>query len=367
MANGMPAGRRMVFATEFWFGSTGAGLASGFRADGWAVHEIDIRAFFTAGETVAHRVAAQLMRSSMARAYNAAILTAVEQLQPQAFVTVKGVHIDPDTLDQIRRMGIVTINYYPDFHFDHPGFELATLPLYSLVLTTKSFQVRFLEELVGAQRVTFLHHGYSDLVFFPRVMAVDEQDYLADVTYVGNHSRTKENWLSSIVHRLPNVRLRIVGSRWEHTRDAALKRCAIGHVLAGDFHVCAVEHSRINIAVHGDRHEQEGWQDLVSTRTFEIPACKGFMLHVDNSEVRELFAPGQEIDVFASEDELIEKIVYYLGRPQLRREMIERAYRRCVPTYGYNARAVIISRKIALLLDQRVTERMNAVDAGAAA
>jgi spore maturation protein CgeB len=73
------------------------------------------------------------------------------------------------------------------------------------------------------------------------------------------------------------------------------------------------------------------------------------MLHIDNHEVRELFEPGREIDVFASEDELIEKITHYLGRPELRREMIERAYARCVPAYGYNARAVLISRVIASL------------------
>ena len=35
--------------------------------------------------------------------------------------------------------------------------------------------------------------------------------------------------------------------------------------------------------------DETQWKDLVSTRTFEIPACKGFMLHVDNSEVREFF------------------------------------------------------------------------------
>jgi spore maturation protein CgeB len=345
----MLAGRRMVLVTENWFGSSGRGLACGFRANGWAVHEIENSTFFTRAGTTAGRLVVRLMRPLMIKAYNDAILTAVEQLRPQALVITKGTYINPGTLERIARMRVAAVNYYPDFHFDHSGFNLATLPLYALVVTTKSFQVRFLQQLVGAERVVFLHHGYSDLVHFPRFTSVDEAGCLADVTYVGNYALNKEQWLRSIVRRLPGIRLRVVGSRWEHARDDALKRCAIGHGLLGDFYARAVQQSRINIAVHGERSKREGWQDLVSTRTFEIPACKGFMLHIDNHEVRELFEPGREIDVFASEDELIEKITHYLGRPELRREMIERAYARCVPAYGYNARAVLISRVIASL------------------
>ncbi len=85
------------------------------------------------------------------------------------------------------------------------------------------------------------------------------------------------------------------------------------------------------------------WADMVSTRTFEIPACRGFMLHVDNEEIREFYKPGVEIDVFASPEELADKIKFYLRRPDLRAKMIERAFQRCVPNYSYIARARYIS------------------------
>jgi spore maturation protein CgeB len=285
----------------------------------------------------------------MVKAYNDAILEAIEQLQPRAFVTVKGMYINPCTIERIARMGIATVNYYPDYHFDYPGLDISTLPLYSVVLTTKSFQISYLRQLVGAGRVDFLHHGYSDFVHVPCSVQPDERHHLADVSYVGNYSPHKEKWLRPIVRQLPGVRLRIVGSRWECGQDDDLKRCAIGHPLTGDFCARAMQYSRINVAVHGEPSRREGWQDFVSLRTFEIPACKGFMLHIDNDEIRQLFEPGREIDVFANEDELVAKLTYYLARPELRREMIERAYRRCVPAYGYNARAAAISRRIEAL------------------
>lgn len=92
--------------------------------------------------------------------------------------------------------------------------------------------------------------------------------------------------------------------------------------------------------------DHTGWQDLTSARTFEIPACKGFMLHIDNEEVRGLFTPGEEIDVFNDVDELCAKIESYLAHDEEREAMIEPAYRRCVPAYSYDERARVISEWI---------------------
>jgi spore maturation protein CgeB len=349
----MLTGKRVVMANELWFGSTGAALAHGLRAQGWDVHGVDPRSFFAQQRATVTRVMSRLTRPWNIYAYNAAILEAVAQIKPHAFLTVKGSWLQPETLEQITKRGIVSLNYYPDFHFRHKDLDQSTFPRFDLFLTTKSFQVEYLRNIKGRQRVILLHHGYADLVHFPRSESIGESDYLADVTYVGNYSPFKEKWLQAIAHRLPEVDFCIVGFAWENARDRKLKKSLLGNGLTGDFYARAVQHSRINIALHGGPIKPEGWQDLVSTRTFEIPACKGFMLHIDNEEVRGMFEPGREIDVFASEDKLIEKIAYYLANPELRREMIERAYARCVPAYGYDARAGVISRHITSMIATR--------------
>jgi hypothetical protein len=349
----MVTGRRAIIAAEFWHGSTGAALAHGLRKCDWQVHEIDARLFFLEPHSTLTKVVSRLAHWPGIRAYNAAVLAAVDRARPQVFLTVKGAWLQADTLRRLAERGVLCFNYYPDFHFEHQGLDRATLRLFDLVLTTKSFQVEYLQRLIGADRVAMLHHGYSDLIHLPRSSALQERDYFADVTYVGNYSAYKEKWLTAIARRLRQARLCIIGSRWDFAHDDLLKRCTLGHVLTGDFHARAIQHSRINVAIHGGPTGPCGWQDLVSTRTFEIPACKGFMLHIDNAEVRCLFKPGREIGVFASEDELIEKIEHYLARAMLRCEMIERAYQRCVPAYGYDARAEVISRRMTALLESR--------------
>ncbi len=345
-------GKRIVLAAEFWFGATGSGLAHGLRKQGWDVHELDMQSFFLQRGSLPARLAARLMRRWSVHAYNAAILQAVDEMRAHAFLTVKGLWLLPETLRQIAARSVASVMYYPDFHFEYDGLDQATFPLYDLFLTTKSFQLDHLRKLLDPSRVALVHHGYSDLVYYPRCEAVQEADYAADVTYVGNYTPAKERWLRSIAERLSDARLSVVGHFWENVQDAALRRRLLGFGLSGDFYARMIQLSRINIAIHGGPRAPGGWEDVVSTRTFEIPACKGFMLHIDNAEVRTLFEAGREIDVFASEDELIDKITYYLARPELRRQMIERAYARCVPAYGYAARTKAISDKLDALLGQ---------------
>lgn len=349
----MLSGNRLVFAGEFWYGATGHGLAHGLRAQGWDIAEVDVGNFLARSVGLPHRIAARLARPMAVRAYNAAIIEAAERYEPQALLTVKGSWISEDTLRRLRARGILTVNYYPDFRFAYPDLADGTIDLYDLFVTTKSFQLDYLGRRLGAARVAFLHHGYDDLAYYPRLKAIAEGDYRVDLLYVGNHSPYKERWAAAIARRLPDLSFRVVGAGWKNAAEPALRRAVLGGQLSGDFYARAVQRARINIAIHFGPAGPEGWQDLVSTRTFEIPACRGFMLHIDNSEVRGLFEPGREIDVFADEDALVGRIRHYLDRPALRAEMIERAYRRCVPAYGYAARAADLSQRISALLHAR--------------
>ncbi len=291
--------KRVVVAHEIWFGSTGSGIVHGLRSLGADVFEVDQRTFTFEPRDLLARAAYRALLPLRIKAYNKAVIDAVSRIEPDAFLTIKGVWLRPATLQEIGDRGVTRINYYPDFHFGYPEVNSATFALYDKFLTTKSFQVEHLNRAIGPERVAFLHHGYSDNVHFPRHQGeVLDDDYLADVTYLGRYTPYKEKWLSALARFAPQVKLKIVGAGWEAARDASLRGSILGHQLSGDFYARAIQSSRINLAVHMGPVEPKGWQDLVSTRTFEIPACKGFMLHIDNEEVRGLFEVGREIDVF---------------------------------------------------------------------
>ncbi len=336
----------MVAATEFWDGASGAGLVSGFRELGWLVQTVDHGAFVRSAKSFAARVALRLDRNALHQAYRDAIWDGCEALRPDVFFTVKGSGLNAALLARIQSLGTTTVMYYPDLHFEHAGLDQGSFGHYDLFVTTKSFHLEWLRERLVPERVAFVPHGYSDAVFQPVTNAVGDSQYRFDVLYVGNHSQYKQRWFERLLELNPELNLAVVGNRWrEQKRPLPIAAKYFLGEVRGLRLSKLIQSSKINIGLHFGK-SQAGWEDLVSTRTFEIPACKGFMLHIDNSEVRQLLAVGQEIDVFSSPQELHEKITFYLSRPELRLEMLESAYARAVPAYGYARRAVQISRLV---------------------
>lgn len=341
----MPRAPVMVMAGEFWAGSTGSGLADGFRSLGWAVQDVDIERYRPAsGQSLLQRGVGQISRAMGKTAFQDAVSAACRALEPDVFVTIKGTCIGRELLDQCRKLGAATVLFYPDVDFEHPGVQQETFASYDLIITTKTFHLDALRRRVGSTRVAYVPHGYAGAVHRPLFETLPDGGHVADILHAGSCSSYKAQWLTGLREALPEPRLRIVGERWSrHPSRAALGGCIEGRALTGAAYAQAVQTARINVAVHHGP-TRSGWQDVVSTRTFEIPACRGFMLHIDNDEVRTFYAPGTEIDVFASLEELVSKARFYLARPELRSAMIERAYRRCVPAYSYRARAGEIAK-----------------------
>jgi len=337
----------MVFAGNFRAGSTERGLSQGFQRLGWIVQEVDHRTYVgVSGGSPIARVVARLAKSTGVRNYNMAILDTCRHLQPDVFFTVKGLGLTQQCLSTLGAQNTNTVCYYPDLHFDHPNLDIGALYASDLFATSKSFHMPHLARQGLGERSCFVAHGYCENAHRPVLHQVSETDYTADVRYIGNHSPAKQLWLEELHGHAPELDLRVVGSRWRQALPPELRRklfeaasyTAVAYALA-------TQTARINVAVHWGK-SSSGWEDLVSTRTFEIPACGGFMLHVDNDEIREYYRPGEEIDVFSSSAELADKCRYYLKHPEKRHRMAQKAHERCVPHYSYAARAAELDRQM---------------------
>lgn len=335
--------RRAVIATEFWHGSTGRGLAHGFRNLGWLVQEVDILAYAPIGRRLTGRIAGRLFKRSFRASYNDAILAAVKQHDADTFITVKGNSVDLATLAALAEAGVRRVNYYPDVEFAHHGMGVDQLPGYDVIATTKSFHLDFLRSLPGERTVELVQHGYSPLVHRPISVPADDAGFARDLLYVGNASPYKREWMIKLAEALPHRSMLIVGTRWA---DAAAGTALAGRVMeavVGDFYADLIGSSRINIALHSGPVRTPGWEDKVSTRTFEIPAAGGFMLHVDNAEVRSLYRVGAEMDAFATPSDLIDRVEHHLTHAEQRRAIAAAGHARAVPAYSLDARAAEIA------------------------
>lgn len=346
---------RMMIAGEFWHGATARGLVGGFRALGWDVAEVDILHFVLSGHGLLSRAAARLLWRNAIAEYNAEILRRAELNRIELFLTIKGVSITSRTVERLRAMGTRVVVFYPDVLFNHPGVDLAALAAADLIVTTKSYHAARLDRLVGPERHAFVHHGYCPGAHSPRYRD-GIVPYRWDIGFIGNFSSYKADHLAAVVRAFPEARIAIIGNGWEKVSlHPALAPHVLGGALTGDYFSRAIEQTRINLAVHHGPIGPDGWQDLTSTRTFEIPAVGGFMLHVDNAEVRTLYEPEREIGVFADTGSMIEQIGHYMTHEDERAAIGAAGHRRCVPAYSLEHRA----GEIAALLAERglLTER----------
>jgi spore maturation protein CgeB len=76
--------------------------------------------------------------------------------------------------------------------------------------------------------------------------------------------------------------------------------------------------------------------ETTTTRTFEIPAAAAFMLAERTNDHLALFEEGIEADFFTSDEELREKIQFYLTHDTVRTKIAAAGRRRCVKS-GYHS------------------------------
>lgn len=227
--------RVLLYASDCVSTGGGFAMAQGFRRQGWDVQEADIGRFFPFWRALPLKAIRRILEPAIARDYNRFIVDQARKLQPTAFVTMKGSYLTAATLKSLAEQGIPCVNYYPDFRFSYREIDEDSFGHYTHFFTTKSYQVAYLRERLGAERVTYLPHGYTPDIHRPPVGdSSAAKVYEADIGYIGNHSAEKERWLGAVRQRLPNRSLRIYGSRWrESVKDEALRACCVGRTAEG--------------------------------------------------------------------------------------------------------------------------------------
>ena len=76
----------------------------------------------------------------------------------------------------------------------------------------------------------------------------------------------------------------------------------------------------------------------LNMRHFEITAAGGFMLCYDQAELADHFTPGKECAVFESEQDLLDKIQYYLSHPEERAAIARAGQKRTLAQHLYSHR-----------------------------
>jgi spore maturation protein CgeB len=98
-----------------------------------------------------------------------------------------------------------------------------------------------------------------------------------------------------------------------------VKRHHTGYEAINDYHSIACEASKIVIGIDGWPERSKSW----SARLYRTLCAGGFYLTNYTKDMENYFKPGEVLDVYHNEDELIEKILYYLNNDNERTRISE--------------------------------------------
>jgi spore maturation protein CgeB len=330
---------RILTSGESWWGATGRGYTISLRDLGHEVGEVNVDHYVPQWRKRSSRLLLRLVLPIAVREFNEEILRQAHEMHPHIFLAFKGPYILAATLRELRARGVQLYNYYQDTSaFAHGPILPRALPEYDCIFYSKPFWDTDVRKHIKLKRTVYLNHGYDDYLSKPWPLTERDQIFEADVVVIGNQTGYKEQILGELLRLRPNLNLKIWGNRWENCRNPQILECWQRGPLTGQAYYRALQAARINLAITSGIVKGASRGDYTTGRTFQIPACKGFMLHERNDEVLDLFEEGKEIACYASVPELAEKIDYYLAHQEERTAIAAAGYRRCVPAYSDTTR-----------------------------
>lgn len=246
----------------------------------------------------------------------------------------KALTITPEALQAVREVSPQTViaGYSPDDmagkHNQSRPF-VKNLSLYHVFFTTKSYGVKEIEAL-GVPLTIFIGNAFDPNTHHPMIISEeDKKRFGGQVGFIGDYEIERAQFIHYLASH--GILVRIWGPNWK-------TKCKLNHPnmiiegksLWGDQYAKAI--CAFDINLHFLRKIN---RDLQTQRSIEIPACGAFMLAERTNEHLKLFEEGKEAEFFSSNQELLEKVHYYLKHEDERKNIARNGRERCLES-GYS-------------------------------
>ncbi|MBD3797008.1 MAG: glycosyltransferase family 1 protein [Campylobacterales bacterium] len=249
---------------------------------------------------------------------------------------VKGNDVYPSTLKKIKTVypSIQLVSWsLDDMYAWHNRSLYFTygLKYYDNVFTTKSYNVNELP-LIGAKKVHFIYQAYSKEIHIPHNECIKKPIY--DIVFIGFPEKERFESLQYLAQN--GIKVDIFGypSEWQKEPYLTHHENLIIHAegVYGQEYAKTIGSAKISLCFL-----RKANRDLHTSRSIEIPACGGFMLAERTTEHSELFTEDQEAVYFSSDEELLEKVRYYLSHDDERKAIAGAGLKRCqISGYSYD-------------------------------
>lgn len=327
---------------EEWRGSNASGLFYALSRVGCITTVVNELAYVSIrGVGFSAKAMNWSIRKAQIHDFNNQLTQITKSVKPDWVLVYKGAFIAPETIQFWKRLGLPVVNFFPDVSFLAHGIYIPRcIPLYDHIFTTKTFAATDLQNHFNynPSDVSFIPHGFDPTLH--RKMDTSDSPFSCEASFIGNYSKHKELFLTAVKQKYSVLDLRIWGATWGQSKASLLKNVIQGITVVGDSYTLALNSSKVNIALLSEIVEGASSGDQITSRTFHITGCGGFMLHQRTQELLEYFEEGKEMACFDSMEELTEKIKYYLENDRERIKIQEAGYLRAQNSYSLDIRAL---------------------------
>lgn len=325
-----------------YFGTLGWGGTSLQRCEALRrvahVYAVDTRRFVPEvgwGRRPWHSLAHRLGWGPLVTRVSGELVREARRFEPDWVWVDQGLLVSRAAIEEVRSGCRARVAHYTPDSLASPGFSnrcfREAVGAYDLCITTKPNEPsRYLA--LGAKQVRFSQQGYDPGIHRPIALSSEARArFAADVAFVGEHNAARARSLATLA-RSEVCTLAIYGRRWERgATGTVLRRLQRGWVY-GDDYARALSAARIGL---GFLNHDVG--DVYTTRSFEIPACGTLLLAERTDAHRELFSEDHEAVFFGSDEELLDKVRFYLLHDAARASIAAQGHRR-VAGYTWQAR-----------------------------
>ena len=229
---------------------------------------------------------------------------------------------------------------------------LECLPLYDVFFTTKSHDVAPLQA-AGCPRCEYIQKGFMPSMHRPVSVTATERATLGGpVGFVGTWERERAESMRKLAK--VGIPVRIWGSDWQKCRRPHPQmKIEFRPVYREEYAktLCSFDIGLCFLRKYAfDKH---------TARSIEIPACGAFMLAERTQEHLDLFEEGKEAEFFACDEELLDKVGYYLSHSAERKRIALAGRERCLRSgYSHQHRLKTMLNTIATMRVQQATRKI---------
>jgi len=288
--------------------------------------------------------------------------------------------ITPETLEEIKSLGIKTVNWYPNGSYQlHLVSQIS--PHYDYCLAPEKFRIKDYKKL-GANPI------HCQEAANPQIYTPHDLPKEFDVTFVGQAYGDRPDYVKFLLDN--KIDIRVWGINWNlftneqkklntvfskvkklcskegvkslpkklsykfsqifslskktnqniHLSKAILPSKIVGPVLSDNELIKLYSRSKINLGFStcGNTHKTKERITQIRLRDFEVPMSGGFYMVEYMKELEEFFEIGKEVVCYHDKQDLLEKIKFYLKHDSLREKIQAAGRARCLKDHTWQKR-----------------------------